>query len=59
MEKLMYTPQQAAELLSLGKSTIHKLIASGDIPTVRVGRARRITRTALLDFIERSAAGGA
>lgn len=34
----------AAELLSLGRSTLYELMASGELPFVKVGRARRIRR---------------
>ncbi|MCX5296846.1 helix-turn-helix domain-containing protein [Streptomyces sp. NBC_00193] len=37
--------EAAAELLSLGRSTVYELMAAGELPFVKVGRARRIRRT--------------
>ncbi|GHE65906.1 helix-turn-helix domain-containing protein [Streptomyces vinaceus] len=42
---VLCTVELAAELLSLGRSTIYELMASGELPFVKVGRARRIRRT--------------
>lgn len=51
MEQLLYTAEQAAAVLSVGRTTVYELMASGRLPTVRIGRSRRITATALLAYV--------
>jgi excisionase family DNA binding protein len=48
---LLYRPEEAAQLLGLGRSTVFELIASGQLASVRVGRLRRIPADALRSFI--------
>ena len=54
---LLYDPVTAARLLSVSRATLYKLLdpdpATGlpQLPSVKVGRSRRITRDALLAFI--------
>jgi len=49
--KLLYTPLEAAALLSLGRSTIYLLMARNQIRSVRIGGSRRIPATALHDYL--------
>ena len=44
--------EEAARLADLGRSTVHKLVAAGELPCVRIGRAVRIRRTDLERWIE-------
>jgi excisionase family DNA binding protein len=46
--RTMLTPEQAAEALGIGRTTMFALIKSGEIESVRVGRLRRVP----LDSIE-------
>lgn len=57
MEKSFFTVAEAAAILSIGRSMIYRLMASGQIHSVRIAgtRARRIPRAALDEFIEREA----
>jgi hypothetical protein len=54
---LLYDPATAARLLSVSRATLYKLLdpdpATGRpaLLSVKVGRSRRITREALVDFI--------
>ncbi|AYV28461.1 helix-turn-helix domain-containing protein [Streptomyces goshikiensis] len=43
--RVLCTVDVAAELLSLGRSTVYELMAAGELPFVKVGRARRIRRS--------------
>lgn len=52
-EKLAYRPEELTELLPLGRTKIFNLIASGEIESIKVGRARLIPADALARFIER------
>lgn len=50
-EKLAYTVSEAASLLSLSRSLMYELINAGKIETVKIGRARRITKAQLDRFL--------
>jgi len=50
-QPLLLHADEAAALLNLGRSTVYRLMASGELPTVRVGRAVRIPRGGLLRWI--------
>ena len=50
-ENLLYKPEAAAAELGIGRSKVFELMASGALPSVRIGRSRRITRQALEDFV--------
>jgi excisionase family DNA binding protein len=52
-EPLLVRVPEAARLLGLGRSTVYELIAAGDIEVVHVGRACRVPRSALDEFVER------
>ena len=51
MEKLLYTPREAALLLSLSRTKVYELIASGELDSIQVGRSRRIPAEALNAFV--------
>ena len=54
VEKIMLRPGEAAEAIGLGRSTIYAMIASGELPAVRVGaggRSVRIPVEALREWI--------
>lgn len=48
----LLSPAEAAVALGVSRSMIYKLIAQGDLPTLKVGRARRIPADALERFVE-------
>lgn len=41
----LITIVQADEIIGLSRSTVYELLASRELPSVRIGRARRITST--------------
>ena len=47
----LLTVIQAAEPLCLSRSKVYELLADGSLPSVRIGRNRRITMGALVDFV--------
>ena len=51
MDKLLLTPEEAAERLSVGRSRIFELISTGRLRSVRIGASRRIPAAALTDFV--------
>jgi excisionase family DNA binding protein len=50
--KLLYTPMEAATALGISRSTLYVLLASGEIPSVRIGASRRIRGAALDAYID-------
>lgn len=52
--QLLLTVPAAATLLSLSRSTVYELMRRGDLPSVKVGGARRIQRDALEVFRRQS-----
>ena len=51
MDKLLYTPQEAADMLAVSRSRTYELMGSGLLPYVHIGRSRRITAGALAAFV--------
>ncbi len=48
---LVLTVNQLADILGIGRNTAYGIVRSGQIPSVRVGRQIRISRGALMDFL--------
>ncbi len=48
---MLLRPAQACEWLGVGRSTLFELIASGSLASVKVGRARRISVSALRSYV--------
>lgn len=48
---LLVTVEDAARMLSLGRSSVYALVAKGRIQSILIGRSRRIPVTALQSFI--------
>jgi excisionase family DNA binding protein len=44
----------AAHLLGVSLSTIERLVASGQLPSVKLGRRRLVARTAIDDIVRRA-----
>ncbi len=42
---------RCAEVLGVSAQTIRRLVASGELPSIRVGRSVRVTKAALLRFV--------
>lgn len=57
VEKLLKVAE-AAKLLSLSRSTLYQLMESGQLVYVRIGRARRIPRSALAEIMKKNWKGG-
>ncbi|MBQ0847470.1 helix-turn-helix domain-containing protein [Streptomyces sp. NBC_00414] len=51
-EQLLYTAEEAATVLRLGRSTVYELMAAGELRFVKRGRSRRIKRSALEAFVD-------
>jgi excisionase family DNA binding protein len=51
------TYEEAQQLTSLGRTTLWRLVKSGELRTAQVGRAVRISRESLKAYMERAAEG--
>ena len=49
---VLYPVKRAAEILCLSRATVYRLMQSGALTTVKVGKSRRIQASALEDFIK-------
>ncbi|MFE2106576.1 helix-turn-helix domain-containing protein [Kitasatospora sp. NPDC059463] len=45
------TVEEAARRLGVGRTTMYGLVSSGEVPSVMIGRLRRIPAQALSDYI--------
>ena len=52
MDKLLVSPEEAAELLGVGRSTVYDLMRTLALPSVKIGRCRRIPVSALRAFVD-------
>lgn len=48
---LLLTAEEAAAELRIARRRIFEMIADGTLPSVKIGKSRRITRTALQDYV--------
>ena len=55
----MYTVEEAANLTSLGRTTLYAEIGAGRLMSVRVGRARRIRAADLAAYVDQLSDAGA
>lgn len=45
------TPEQVRQMLGVGQRTAYRLLRTGAIPSVRMGRIYRIPKTAVIDYL--------
>ena len=50
---LMLTPRQVQRMLQLSPSTVYRMMCDGSIPSVRIGRSRRVPSDALGLLLQR------
>ncbi len=53
MDKLLLTPEDAARALSIGRSKLYELLATGALRSVRIGTSRRIPVETLAAYVHR------
>ena len=51
MEKLICTPSEAAEMLSIGIDHLYRLLESGEIPAFKVGTHWKIPIATLKEYV--------
>ena len=49
---VLFTVPQVCRITQMSRSKIYELIASGEIPSIKIGRARRIPYTRFQEFLE-------
>ena len=52
MDKKLLRPVEAALLLGVSRSMIYVMLTRDDLPSITIGKARRIPAAALDDFIQ-------
>ena len=50
-ERLLLRPVEAAERLGISRTKVYELMASGELRSVKIGAARRVSATALAEFV--------
>ena len=53
MEKLLLTPREAAEALSVSRSKLYQLLVGGELQAVRIDGCRRVAASKLRPYVER------
>ncbi len=56
MEKGLLRIEEAARVLALGRSKTYQLVMEGAIPSIHIGRSRRVPAAALERWIDRRTA---
>src|SRR3954468_11910189 len=51
-ESLLLTPEEAAQLLRIGRTTIYALMKAGDLRPVHIGRGCRVTRAEVERYVD-------
>ena len=51
MTEILLTVPEAARRLPLGRTLVYELIATGSLPSLKIGRARRIPASALEQWV--------
>jgi excisionase family DNA binding protein len=48
---LLITPEEAARRLGVGRSTVYGLLRLGQLPSIKIGRCRRVPAAAVEAFV--------
>jgi excisionase family DNA binding protein len=51
MDRLLLRIPEVSDATGLGRSTVYELIASGALPSVKIGKARRVPADALRQWV--------
>jgi excisionase family DNA binding protein len=50
---VLLTVCEAADMLSVGRTTAYQLISTGELEVVRIGRSARVPVAAIHDYVDR------
>ena len=53
MEKLLLSPEEAAEALGVGRSRVYDLMRTRQLLSVRIGKSRRVPVAEIHAYVER------
>jgi excisionase family DNA binding protein len=53
VQRLAYSSLEAAQLLGLSRATVYNLMNSGELPSMKLGRSRRIRHEVLVAYLDR------
>ena len=56
IEPVLLKVEEAADLIKVGRTKMYALVAAGDVPSVRLGRAVRVPLNALRRWADEQAA---
>ena len=48
---LLLSPEEAAQLLGLSRSRVYELLRDAELPSIKIGRLRRIPRQAVHAYV--------
>jgi excisionase family DNA binding protein len=57
-ERALLTPEQLADFLNCGRTLAYRLLAEGAIPSLKLGKLRRIRPQDAAHFVEKKVSGG-
>jgi excisionase family DNA binding protein len=57
MSTLLLTAEEAAAELRIARRRIFEMIREGTLPSVKIGKSRRITRAAIEEYVRQLEAG--
>lgn len=52
-DQIAYKVPQAAKVLDLSARKVWELVYAGEIESIKIGRSRRVTRAALVAYVDR------
>jgi excisionase family DNA binding protein len=53
VDRLLLTPEEAAKVLRIGRTTVYALMKSGELRPVHIGRSCRISQAEVERFVRR------
>lgn len=52
VEPLLLSPQQAGEMLGIGRTQLYKMVADKELKSVKIGRLRRIPASEVRRYVQ-------
>ncbi len=52
-QRLLVTVEEAAKMLSIGRTVAYQLMQKGEISSVKIGRTRRVAVTSIGEYVRR------
>jgi excisionase family DNA binding protein len=50
-DRVLLRPEEVAQALSIGRSTVFALMRSGELRSVKIGKSRRVPVDAVTDYV--------